>query len=109
MITADVSAFPNALVVFHTKMCALLDGEHSSLSSLERRWFSVFRAVASQYYRALPEDQSFQISFDALRRCFRRKNARYRNYLLRACRNAHIDYLRPIKAKFQRLANDCCY
>lgn len=73
----------------------LLRGHKWPLTRQERRWLRIFREMGRQFSQ-LTEDESFAVSLEALARCFRmgRPWAMDRYYVRRACRNAHIDYLR---------------
>jgi ECF sigma factor len=85
----DTEKLPNVLAQFLSK----LNGGKPETAD-EVLWLSVFRKVAQEYARTFNEDDSFDLSFQALRRCHHRGVAWQYNYLLRACRNLHLDHIR---------------
>jgi DNA-directed RNA polymerase specialized sigma24 family protein len=65
--------------------------------------------IAAARFIALTLEESFALSFDALRRCFDAQNAGYYRYLTRSCTNSHLDFLGQSMRRHRTLTHDALY
>jgi hypothetical protein len=86
---------PRPLAAFHAKLLAILACGCPPLSKLERLWLRAFREAADRFRPYVNRDESYALSFDALRDCYVRQTAGCFKYLRRACITAHWDYVKP--------------
>jgi hypothetical protein len=96
-----------SLEPFRQHVMTILDGRPGRCpSDDERMWLMAFRVAYEQYRDGrlhISKDESFSLSFAALVRCVEKGTAGDYHYLLRACRNAHIDHLRDACDEHRRL------
>jgi DNA-directed RNA polymerase specialized sigma24 family protein len=108
-MTDSMPALPDPLNDFYSKVPNILADRRVSLSDLQRLWLLVFNTVAVEYKFLLTADDSFALSFDALCRCYKKRTAGNHSYILRACRNVHVDWIRGENRRHRRKARESAY
>lgn len=93
-LTGAADGLPVSLWPFYLGLGKVLDGRKPALSPVERRWLGAFNDVASRFDRMVSQDDSYWLSFQALRKCYEKGKAGYDKYVLTACRRKHLDHLR---------------
>ena len=84
---------PRALREFYRKLSEIFAGRTTTLVGRQQMWLKGFNVVASNF-TCFSRDESYTLSFHALWRVYAKKAAGNYTYLLLACRNEHIDYVR---------------
>src|SRR5262249_55779883 len=69
-------------------------------SATERIWLKAFKTVAMRFEALVSMDDSYWLSFEALRKCHEKGKAGYRNYVSRACCRKHLDYVKRHRRTF---------
>ena len=88
---------PDDLWAFRVKLDLFVIGRDLTLNEQQEEWLTLFRRTADRFSR-IPLEQSFALSFAALCR-FRTSGTDFRGYLRRCVVNAHLDYLKHLKAQ----------
>src|SRR4051794_20991597 len=87
---ADSSA---SLGDFVGKSRQVLDGPRPQLGGAERTWIRAFERVAGKFPH-LTREESFSLSLTALDKCREKGHGNSFGYVIAACRNEHLNYVR---------------